>query len=123
MMTCLRASASAATTAALILFTGCTQGGLPADASRAVLYRGDGSVQCEASGKSITATRSELEVAGVQVLDATCGNNGRAQIAMCGSATGRIHIVAVPGRQVQAARALGFAPLSDLPEASRKACR
>jgi hypothetical protein len=87
------------------------------------LYNSFGSVQCTGGGVSLEAMQQQLAAAGIQVLSANCGTDGRMYIAVCGAADGRIGIFEVPATQAEAALALGFAPLSNLPGATTGACR
>ena len=64
----------------------------------------------------------QLSDGGVPVLDASCGTDGKMYIAVCGAADGRIGIFDVAEDKLPAAATLGFAPLRDLPEATRTAC-
>jgi hypothetical protein len=99
-------------------------GGAPTGASTDVtLYRYAGSRQCTDGGMSPEDARRMLAGAGVQVVEATCGADGRMHASVCGNADGRIVIVTVPARDAQAARSRGFAPLGELPEAVRIPCR
>lgn len=86
-------------------------------------YKSFGSVQCTGGGVSFEAMRQQLAAAGIQVLSASCGTDGRMYIAVCGAGDGRIGIFEVPAAQAEAALALGFAPLSNLPGATTGACR
>ena len=86
-------------------------------------YKSFGSVQCTGGGVSFEAMQQQLTAAGIQVLSAHCGTDGRMYIAVCGAGDGRIGIFEVPEKQAEAALALGFAPLSTLPGATTGACR
>ena len=88
----------------------------------ATLYRYAGSRQCSGGGFTPEDARRALAKAGVEVLEATCGADGRMHAAVCGGADGRIVIVRVRAAQRQAARTQGFAPLEELPDASRVRC-
>ena len=105
---------------------GCQAGGSGAapagQGADATLYKYAGSRQCEAGGMSPDDARRTLEAAGVEVVEATCGADGRMHAAVCGGADGRVVIVTVRARHVQAARSQGFAPLRELPEAARVPC-
>jgi hypothetical protein len=87
------------------------------------LYKSFGSVQCTGGGVSLEAMQQQLAAAGIQVLSASCGTDGRMYIAVCGAGDGRVGIFEVPATQAEAASALGFAPLSVLPGATKGACR
>jgi hypothetical protein len=102
------------------------------------LYKHFGSVQCQpimeqpaasmmtmgnlGGGTSLPVMQQQLTDAGIQVLFVTCGHDGFLRPAMCGVEDGRIAIFEVPAAQAEAAVALGFAPLSDLPDATRFSC-
>jgi hypothetical protein len=97
--------------------------GKPAGATGDVtLYKYAGSRQCSGGGISPEDARRALAAAGVQVLEAGCGADGRMHTASCGGADGRIVIVKVAARDAAAARGQGFAPLSELPDAARARC-
>jgi len=85
-------------------------------------YKYAGSVQCSGGGLSLAQMQQQLTDAGVQVISASCGGDGYMYIAACGAPDGRIGIFEIPADQVQAASAAGFAPLTDLPEASKLSC-
>ena len=82
-----------------------------------------GSVQCAGGGITLPEMQSQLTGAGVQVLAASCGNDGVGHPAVCGASDGAIGIFDIPASQQAAAQALAFAPLSTLPHATREACR
>ena len=87
------------------------------------LYKYFGSVQCTGGGTSPSAMERQLTDVGIQLLSSACGRDGNAHPAVCGAADGRIGIFKVPAAQAQAASALGFAPLSNLPAATTVACQ
>ena len=89
---------------------------------RVSVYKYVGSVQCKGGGTPLSTLMRQLSDAGIPVLDVSCGSDGKMYAAMCGAADGRIGILAVPEAKVSAAAALGFAPLSSLPEASKTVC-
>jgi len=86
------------------------------------LYKYAGSVQCTGGGMSLPEMARQLTDAGIPVLTSTCGYDGYVYVAMCGAGNGRIGIFEVPAAQVHAASAMGSAPLSNLPEATKIAC-
>jgi len=94
---------------------------LPSASART--YKYVGSVQCTGGGTSLTELQLQLTGAGIQVLGATCGVDGNLYAAVCGGADGRIAIFEIPAQQAQAASALGFMPLADLPAATEVACQ
>lgn len=87
------------------------------------IYKYVGSVQCTGGGTSLTEMQLQLTGAGIQVRAATCGADGNLYAAVCGGADGRITIFEIPAQQAQAASALGFLPLSNLPAAMEIACQ
>ena len=86
------------------------------------VYKYVGSRQCEGGGTPVEKMMRQLSEAGVAVMNVHCGTDGRMYPAMCGASDGRIGILEVPEDKVSAAAALGFAPLSNLPEASKTVC-
>jgi hypothetical protein len=91
-------------------------------AGEVTLYKYAGSRQCSGGGITHEDARRALAAAGVEVMEAACGADGRMYTSSCGSADGRIVIVKVAARDAAAARGQGFAPLSELPEAARSRC-
>ena len=88
----------------------------------AAVYQSLGSRQCEGGGRSLSALAVSLEQAGVTVFDRACGTDGRMRAAVCGGPDGWLAVFDIAPAGVDAARALGFAPLSDLPGAHRAPC-
>lgn len=86
-------------------------------------YKYAGSLQCSGGGLSLAEMQRQLSDAGISVLDASCGVDGNMYTAVCGAPDGRIGIFEIPSEQVQAASALGFAPLTTLPAAAQVPCR
>jgi hypothetical protein len=86
------------------------------------MFKSLGSLQCSGGGASLPALERQLLDAGVQVLAASCGLDGNAYIALCGAPDGRIGVFDLAAQHAAVARALGFAPLSDLPAAVRVPC-
>jgi len=82
-----------------------------------------GSLQCSGGGTTVAVLQSQLSSAGVQVLAASCGNDGNAYPALCGAPDGAIAIFDLPASQQAAAQALNFVPLSTFPNAAKAACR
>lgn len=78
------------------------------------VFKSRGSVQCGDRGTAPELMRAELERAGVRVLSAACGSDGRMYPAVCGGATGEINLFGIDAGDGERARALGFAPLSEL---------
>jgi hypothetical protein len=87
------------------------------------LYKTAGSVQCTGGGLSLPELQRQLNSAEILVLSSACGSDGKMYPAACGAPDGRIGIFQVPEAQAQAAAKLGFAPLSELPDATRVPCQ
>lgn len=86
------------------------------------VYKYVGSKQCNGGGVRLETMMRQLSTAGVPVMNVSCGTDGRMYPAMCGAPDGRIGILEIPESKVNAAAALGFAPLSNLPDASKTVC-
>jgi hypothetical protein len=99
----------------------CSCGG-GTSAANVFMYKYAGSVQCTGGGLSLPEMATQLSNAGVQVISSSCGVDGNPRIAMCGAADGRIGIFELAPSQTQAATNAGFAPLSQLPAASKTTC-
>lgn len=87
------------------------------------LFQYAGSRQCSGGGKSIDAARRELSSAGIEVLSAQCGHDGRLYASQCGNPDGAILVVKVPSPAAGRARGMGWKSLEELPEATTRACR
>lgn len=87
------------------------------------VYKFAGTVQCGTSQTTPAAIASQLSNAGIQVLSSACGNDGKMRITLCGAPDGQIYIFNIPATQTEAARSLGFAPLSSLAGAVKVPCR
>ncbi len=89
-----------------------------------MVFKSRGSVQCGDRGTAPELMRGELERAGVRVRSASCGSDGRMYPAVCGGATGEINLFEIDAADAERARALGFAPISELRgEAQLVPCR
>ena len=86
------------------------------------VYRSKGSVQCNGGGVPLADHERQLTEAGIRVLSSSCGTTGRMYAAVCGGATGEIHIFEIPASQKDAAAKLDFTPLSTLPGAQKQPC-
>ena len=87
-----------------------------------LVYKYVGSRQCEGGGVPVEKMMRQLSEAGIPVMNLSCGTDGKMYPAMCGAPDGRIGILEVPEGKLSAASALGFAPLTSLPEASKTVC-
>lgn len=87
------------------------------------VYKYVGSVQCTGGGTPLPAMESQLSDAGIHSLAVACGGDGNLYPAICGGPDGRIAIFDVPAEQSKTAVALGFAPLGQLPGATRVTCQ
>src|SRR5690349_8056169 len=110
----------AAVSLAATVLAGCGGGDDPSPPVS--VFKSLGSVQCTGGGTSVAALQQQLAAAGVNALAASCGDDGLAHVTVCGATDGRIGIVDIPAAQLDAAAALGFARLSNLPDAVRRAC-
>lgn len=97
----------------------------PPTSALAAVARGLGTQQCGEQGARAAAEllAAPLRAAGIQVQALRCGHDGRMRPQMCGAPDGRLVVVDVPVHQREAARTLGFAPLSQWPDARSLPCR
>ena len=107
---------------AAIALSACADLGRVTPAPGVSVYKYVGSRQCEGGGTPVEKMMRQLSEAGIPVMNVHCGTDGRMYPAMCGAPDGRIGILEVPEGRVSAATALGFAPLSNLPGASKTVC-
>lgn len=105
-----------------MMLSACADLGRVAPAPGVSVYKYVGSRQCEGGGTPVEKMMRQLSEAGIPVMNVHCGTDGRMYPAMCGAPDGRIGILEVPEGKVSAAAARGFAPLSNLPEASKTVC-
>lgn len=94
----------------------------PAPAAMLEVYRNTGARQCEGGGRTLAELQGELESAGIKVLEAACGSDGRMYASVCGGADGAIGIFRIKAEQTEAAAKAGFAALATLPDAQRVPC-
>jgi len=87
------------------------------------VFKSTGSVQCADTGANLSTLTQALEAAGLKVLSASCGTDGRMRAAMCGAPDGRIAIFELAAEDVAAAVKLGYAALSTLPDAKLAPCK
>jgi len=81
-----------------------------------------GTRQCESGGPTAESLAAALRNAGVGVTAVGCGHDGRMRPAVCGAGDGRLAVVDVPAAQQPQAEALGWKPLSAMPDARRQPC-
>lgn len=105
---------------ALLILSACAD--LARVAPGVAVYKYVGSKQCSGGGVPLATMMRQVSEAGVPVQNVSCGTDGRMYPTMCGAPDGRIGILEIPEHKVSAAAALGFAPLSNLPEASKTVC-
>lgn len=108
--------------AAPLILSACVNMGQVAPVQGIPVYKYMGSKQCGGGGVPLAAMMRQLSDGGIPAMNVNCGTDGRMYAAMCGAPDGRIGIMEVPEAKVAAATALGFAPLSNLPEASKTVC-
>lgn len=87
------------------------------------VFKSMGGVQCADSGSNLTTLTQALEAAGLKVLSASCGTDGRMRAAMCGVPDGRIAIFELAAEDAPAATKLGYAALSNSPDAKAAPCK
>lgn len=107
---------------ATLWMSACADMGRVSPAAGVAVYKYIGSKQCEGGGTPVEKMVRQLSEAGISVINVNCGTDGRMYPAMCGAPDGRIGILEISEGKVSAAAALGFAPLSNLPEASKTVC-
>lgn len=100
-----------------VTLSGCVAENLAAveNAEPIKVFKYEGSKQCEpGSGVSLETMQQALAKAGVNVICAHRGHDGRMRIQMCGADTGKMNLFVIPGDQLQQAKALGFSAVSEL---------
>jgi len=81
------------------------------------IYKPDESLQCEEdSGIDLDTMSEELINAGIDVMCAEKGNDGRPVVLACGFPGGGINIFVINKSNLPDAEILGFKPLEELPE-------
>ena len=86
------------------------------------VYKYRGSVQCTGGGTSPAVMSLELTNADISVSSFTCGLDGLAHPAVCGTSDGAINIFEIPENQTEGALSLSFFLLSTLPTAVEVPC-
>lgn len=97
--------------------------GTPQAAERVRVAKALGSKQCEGGGTPLPALQRQLEQGGVKVARASCADDGRMRVAMCGAADGRLGVFEIAAADLKAAAALGFSPLKEGEGAAEQPCR
>jgi hypothetical protein len=97
----------------------CTTEPPPATAK---VFKSDGSVQCSQAGTSVEDMQRELTGAGIDVICGQKANDGSGYCAACGCGTGMINVYTIHPENIQDAEALGFAPVTDLPDYQDQPC-
>lgn len=95
-------------TALLVLTTGCAN-------TTTLVYKPDGTKQCEPATTSLANSTNQLTTAGVNVLTSSCATQtGMAVMAVCGAPTLGIHLHEIQANDVQKAKSLGYEEASNL---------
>ena len=89
-----------------------------------------GAVQCTTAPMPLATLERQLTDAGVQLVGSigtqlispSCGVDGKAYAASCGSPTGQIGIFLIQESQLQKATAAGFVLMSREPDAKKSDC-
>ena len=105
------------------LCASCVSATQPPLQGTARVYKSLGGVQCADSASNLASLTRELEAAGIKIVSAGCGTDGRMRAAMCGMPDGRIAIFELAATDMQAAAKLGYAALSTLPDAKAAPCK
>lgn len=113
-----RIIAIASTTLTLaVTLGGCVADNIAASAGETPtkVFKYEGSKQCQqGSGVALEIMQRDLVEAGVDVICAHRGHDGRMRIQMCGADTGKMNLFVIPGEQLPKAQALGFSSVSEL---------
>ncbi len=85
------------------------------------VYTSKQRVHCEdATGRSLTETKKELEGAGINVFSSSCALiTGAVSPSLCGATTLHINIHGIDSRRLEDAAALGYEPLKSLEKSDR----
>ena len=103
----------------------CACGGGDSDSApqSTTVYASLEALQCMSTiVRPLSSLALTLSTNGVTVVTKSCGNDGNAHVTVCGVPDGSIGIFSIPATQAPTAHTLGFAPLSDLPNARTDAC-
>lgn len=97
----------------LLAAAGCTN-------QSTLVYKNDGTRQCEPGGTTLAQSRGELTGAGVEVFDSHCGAmTGMAVMAVCGGPTLGVHLHEINASDMAQAERLGFAGTQELIDEQR----
>lgn len=81
------------------------------------VYISNGKRQCEKNALPIETTKGYLINAGIGVSAQSCGLlNGLVYSSVCGGSTGQVHVFTIDQSQLDKAKSLGFAELSETPK-------
>lgn len=78
-----------------------------------LIYKYDGSVQCDHFSISVEEMRAELNLVGIAVLDSYKSSNGWVYPTVCGGGTGKINVFEVYSGALPEALDIGFKILPD----------
>jgi hypothetical protein len=87
------------------------------------IAQSNGAKQCVPGRITVTAMKRLLIDNGITVNSAACGNDGMMHTTVCGASTGEINIFTIPATSLNKAQTLGFAPLTDWPNAVTAPCQ
>ena len=73
-----------------------------------VVYKHDGSIQCEESGVPLSKHKKQLEDLGITINCSGEGHDGMMRPTVCGGATGKLHWFNIPEHQLDLAMENGF---------------
>lgn len=93
-----------------------------AAADTQMVYKYDGSVQCQAAADNMAAMGKGLIDHGIKIIRSCKGNDGLIRPALCGAPTGNINIYEIPATSLQQAIELGFVVL-DGQHIYKKSCK
>ena len=97
-----------------LLVAGAVSTPLPPDTETVEVARYDGSIQCEeGSGISLSKMRSDLTDKGIKVLSSRRGHDCLMRAQVCGQPTGALNAYQMRKNDLDAAKMLGFQPLTD----------
>lgn len=80
------------------------------------VYKYDGSVQCYGGGTDLDTMASELTDNNIEVVSSYCDVDGYYHITLCGTNTGHINVYEIYADDLDAAIAIGFNSVDELPD-------